>query len=160
MVVARLAWVKALVDLDSNPLAQWAVAEYLRRGYLDAHLDRVRRVYPARRDALATALAREAGEHVTWRLPEGGFYLWVRLAGGMRAREVLAEAIGHATAFVPGDLYHADGGGRDTMRLAFSGLTPDHLEEGARRLGAAIRTVAARRAANRVRIGAGATRIV
>ena len=159
-VIERLAWVKALVDLDSNPLAQWAVAEYLGRGGFDAHLARVRRVYPARRDALAAALAREAGDALTWRLPEGGFYLWARLAGGLRAREVLAEAIPSGVAFVPGDLFHADGGGRDGMRLAFSGLPPDRLAEGARRLGVAIAAVAARRAAARGRAPAAPTRIV
>ena len=159
-VVARLAWVKRLVDLDSNPLAQWAVAEYLRRGHLDTHLDRVRAVYPPRRDALHEALAREVGDALQWRSPEGGFYLWGRLADGPRAREVLAEALPRGTAFVPGDLYHADGGGRDALRLAFSGLTPEGIDEGARRLGAAIAAVAARRAAARGRTASGAARIV
>lgn len=146
-VVERLAWEKTLVDLDSNPLAQWAVAEYLGRGLLDAHLAAVRRVYPARRDALAAALTREAAEHLTWRLPEGGFYLWARLAAGLRAREVLAEGAAAGVAFVPGDLFHADGGGRDALRLAFSALPPDRLADGAARLGAALRAVAARRPA-------------
>ena len=159
-VVARLAWIKALVDLDSNPLAQWAVAEYLRRGHLDAHLARVRRVYPLRRDALAHALEREAGTHLTWRLPEGGFYLWARLAGGLRAREVLAEAVARGVAFVPGDLYHADGGGRDALRLAYSGLSPDRIEEGTHRLGVAIRAVADRRAKARAQTTRVPARIV
>ncbi len=159
-VIARLAWMKGLVDLDSNPLAQWAVASYLERGLLDRHLDRVRQVYPQRRDALVTALAREAGHHLTWDLPEGGFYLWARLAGGVRAREVLAEALAAGVAFVPGDLYHADGGGRDAMRLAFSGLPPDVLDEGARRLAGAIRTVVERRASARTGLSPISTRIV
>ena len=159
-LVARLAWVKGLVDLDSNPLAQWAVAEYLRRGHLDAHLARVRRVYPERRDALTAALTRDAGARLTWRVPDGGFYLWARLAGGLRTREVLGEAIPRGVAFVPGDLYHADGGGRDAMRLAFSGLTPEQLAEGARRLGAAIEAVAVRRAAARTRPTSAPVRIV
>ncbi len=158
-VVERLAWEKALVDLDSNPLAQWAVAAFLDRGLLDAHLDRVRRIYPERRDALAVALEREAGGHLSFRRPEGGFYLWARLAAGLRAREVLAEGAATGVAFVPGDLFHADGGGRDAMRLAFSALSSDQLAEGASRLGAAVRAVAARRPA-RARPGGTPSRIV
>ncbi len=158
-VIERLAWVKALVDLDSNPLAQWAIAEYVGRGGFDAHLDRVRQLYPVRRDALAASLTAQAGDLLDWRLPEGGFYLWARLAGGLRAREVLAEAISRGTAFVPGDLFHADGGGRHTLRLAFSALDPSRIAEGAARLGDATRA-AAERHATRVRTSPLSTRIV
>ncbi|MBA3644509.1 MAG: PLP-dependent aminotransferase family protein [Chloroflexia bacterium] len=160
VVIARLAWMKALVDLDSNPLAQWAVASYLERGWLDRHLNRVRQIYPERRNVLVAALAREAGRSLAWEVPEGGFYLWARLAGGVRAREVLAEALGRGVAFVPGDIYHADGGGRDALRLAFSGLPPEQLTEGANRLAEAIRTVVERRARTRSRPTPISTRIV
>ncbi|MBA2521275.1 MAG: PLP-dependent aminotransferase family protein [Chloroflexia bacterium] len=159
-VIARLAWVKGLVDLDSNPLAQWAVGEYLRRGRLDPHLDRLRAIYPERRDRLVSALAEGVGSRLTWQRPAGGFYLWARLAGAIRAREVLTEAIALGVAFVPGDLYHADGGGRDTMRLAFSALAPDQLALGAERLSRAIMTVSDRRTRNRESAPRPPTRIV
>ena len=144
-VVSRLAWLKSLVDLDSNPVAQWAIAAYIDRGALDQHLAELRTVYPARRDALMAALRASAGGGLSLQRPDGGFYLWARLAAGLRAREVLTEAIGQGVAFVPGDLYHVDGGGRDTMRLAFSSLPPEQLALAGHRLGAAIATVAARR---------------
>ncbi len=159
-LIERLAWVKALVDLESNPLAQWAVAEYLDRGQLDGHLAGLVPVYTARRDALERALRHEAGEMLSWRAPAGGFYLWVHLLGGLRAREVLAEASRLGVAFVPGDLFHVDGGGRDALRLAFSGLPPDQIEEGVRRLAAALTAVAERRAVAPGRAPVRPTRIV
>ncbi len=159
-VIARLAWVKALVDLDSNSLAQWAVAEYAGSGQLDAHLARLQAVYPERLDTLIAALERDARSSLTWQRPAGGFYLWLRLAGGLRAREVLTEAIARGVAFVPGDLYHVDGGGRDTIRLAFSGLTPDQLTVAARRLSEAVAAVEERRRQARSAAGRVTTRIV
>lgn len=159
-LIERLAWVKALVDLESNPLAQWAVAEYFDRGGFDGHLAKLVPVYTARRDALETGLRQEVGEMLTWRSPAGGFYLWAHLAAGLRAREVLAEASREGVAFVPGDLFHADGGGRDALRLAFSGLAPTQIAEGTRRLGAAARTVAERRAVARGQGSIRSTRIV
>jgi DNA-binding transcriptional MocR family regulator len=159
-VIGRLAWLKALVDLDSNPLAQWAVADYLRQGRLDVHLANLRAHYPQRLASLEAGLAASAGAHATWQRPAGGFYLWLRLAAGLRAREVLNEAIVRGVAFVPGDLYHVDGGGRDTMRLAFSGLSPTDLTIAATRLGEAITAVAERRHQARAATGRPATRIV
>jgi DNA-binding transcriptional MocR family regulator len=159
-VIARLAWLKALVDLDSNPLAQSAVADYLGHGQLDAHLATLRTVYPQRLASLEAAFTASAGAHATWQRPAGGFYLWVRLAAGLRAREVLTEAVARGVAFVPGDLYFVDGGGRDTMRLAFSGLPPADLAIAASRLGEAITAVADRRQQARAASGRPSARIV
>ncbi len=159
-LIERLAWVKSLVDLESNPLAQWAVAEYLDRGEFDDHLARLVPVYAARRDALEAALRHEAGDMLRWRSPAGGFYLWAQLLGGLRAREVLAEASREGVAFVPGDLFHADGGGRDALRLAFSSLMPPQIEEGVRRLATAVSTVVERRSVAHRRVPVRPTRIV
>ena len=150
-LIERLGWVKTLVDLESNPLAQWAVAAYLNRGELDSHLAGLAPIYAGRRDALEASLRHEAGEMLSWRSPAGGFYLWVHLMAGLRAREVLAEASREGVAFVPGDLFHADGGGRDALRLAFSGVSPAEISEGTRRLARAIRAVEERRAVARGR---------
>ena len=156
-VVERLAWVKALVDLDTNPLAQWAVAEFVRRGDLDAHVASLTGHYRARRDALLGHLGEIAGDRLSVRAPEGGFYLWVRLRGGVNARAVLAEAEAEDVAFVPGEVFFAAGGGRESLRLAFSAVPPERMAEGVRRLVAAIdraaeRGVSQRRAAPAGRI--------
>ena len=141
----RLRREKALVDLDSNAVVQAAVAEYLVLGLLDEHLARMRPVYRARRDALIAGLTQEGAVPATWRVPEGGFSLWLELESGLRARDVLREGMIRGVTFVPGDLFHVDGGGRSAMRLSFPALPPDDLREAGRRLADAIRSGAGRR---------------
>ena len=48
------------------------------------------------------------------------------------------DAVKDKVAFVPGQGFHPDGSGTNTMRLNFSNVPPDQLREGVRRLGAAI----------------------
>jgi DNA-binding transcriptional MocR family regulator len=47
--------------------------------------------------------------------------------------------------YTPGSLFYADGRGRNQMRLSFSDVSPERIEEGVRRLakviGAALRNV-------------------
>jgi len=38
-------------------------------------------------------------------------------------------------AFVPGEPFHPNGGGRNTMRLNFSNASPEMITEGIHRLG-------------------------
>lgn len=144
-VVERLAWVKALVDLDTNPLVQWAVGEYVRRGLLDEHISMLRQLYLQRRDRMVDAMTKHLGAAVSYRPPDGGFYMWTRFSNGLRSRDVLADAASSGVAFVPGDLFHADGSGRETMRLAFSAVRPDQIDEGIARLAQAAEAAAERR---------------
>lgn len=148
-VVDRLAWVKALVDLDTNPLVQWAVGEYVRRGLLDEHISGLRQLYLERRDRMAEALQGHLGSAVSYTPPDGGFYMWTRFTNGLRARDVLADAAAFGVAFVPGDLFHADGSGRETMRLAFSAVHPGEIDDGIARLVRAADSTAQRREAQR-----------
>ena len=39
----------------------------------------------------------------------------------------------------PGSLFHFDGGGRNTLRLTFSAVTPEQIERGISVLGALLR---------------------
>ena len=60
------------------------------------------------------------------------------LPGSLEAAKVLPEALARQVAFVPGDDFHIDGQGRNTLRLNFSFNPPERIEEGVRRLGEAI----------------------
>jgi 2-aminoadipate transaminase len=62
-------------------------------------------------------------------------FLMVTLPDGMDAGELLREAIAKKVAFVPGEDFHTDGQGRNTMRLNFSNASPELIYEGIRRLG-------------------------
>lgn len=137
-LVERLALMKQIVDLDTNPLAQWAVWAFLERGLLAEHLSRLRAVYPRRRDHMLAALERHCAGMMTWSRPAGGFYVWCRLAEGLRSRDLLPEAARRGVAIAPGGPFHPDGQGESTLRLNFTLPAEDQIDEGIARLAAAI----------------------
>src|SRR5260370_12683892 len=63
------------MDLGTSVLLQHALAEFLERGYLRAHLGAVQLEYRRRRDALEAGLAKHLPKHVRWRHPETGLLL-------------------------------------------------------------------------------------
>jgi 2-aminoadipate transaminase len=138
IVAKRLTLMKQIVDLDTNPLAQWAVWALLSRGFLAQHVDRLRTVYPRRRDLMLDALERHCGGLMTWNRPAGGFYVWARLLNDLRGRDLLPEAARHGVAIAPGESFHPDGEGESTLRLNFT-LPPEHdIEPGIARLARAV----------------------
>lgn len=117
-------------------LSQATVHEFLRRGHLERNLELVRSLLHARRDALVSALEdRLGGSGARWNHPEGGYFLWLDLPEGGNARALLHAAEQVGVSFVAGpDFYPWAGGGRSSLRLAYSYASPAQLVEAVRRL--------------------------
>ncbi len=121
-------------------LGQATVYEFLRRGRFEPNLERVRKLLGVRRDAMLEALEREVGAGAHWSRPEGGYFLWLELAEGIDAAELLARAEATAVTFVPGTDF---GGPSNSARLAYSFVSPDEIREGVGRLAALVAPVTA-----------------
>ena len=85
-------------------------------------------------------LKRAALEGFTFTTPDGGYFIWVTLPERIDTTALLAQADAHHVAFIPGQRLCVDGRGRHCLRLAFSLMKPDQLNQGAQRLGALIAT--------------------
>jgi DNA-binding transcriptional MocR family regulator len=144
-VIERLSLHKQIFDLNTNAIGQWAVSEILRRNLLDDHLVMIRQQYQQKRDLMLQAIATHWPEEVRVNHPGGGFHLWCHLPGDMRARALLREAANEQVAFVIGEPFHVDGGGQHNFRLSFAYPETDHIEEGVRRIGNAMKRLLARR---------------
>ena len=57
------------------------------------------------------------------------------LPPGVDGGELLKHALKQNIAFVPGAEFHLGGAGRDTIRLNFTNVDPERIEEGVQRLG-------------------------
>lgn len=112
-------------------IGEAAVYEFVRRGLLEPNLERIRLELRARRDAMLAALERELGEAGRWSRPEGGYFLWLELAEGIDARELLVRAEAAGVTFVPGADF---GGPPNSLRLAFSFVGAGAVAEGIARL--------------------------
>jgi 2-aminoadipate transaminase len=135
-VLGRLNQLKQGADLHTSTLVQLIAFEVARGGFLDEHIQTLRKVYRERRDAMLGALDSFMPPEVSWSSPKGGLFLWAQLPEGMESQSVLAEALKQKVAFVPGSAFFAEPGqGGRFMRLNFSNAQPDQIREGIRRLG-------------------------
>jgi DNA-binding transcriptional MocR family regulator len=135
----RLVTVKQSADLFTSSLMQRALAEYLARGYLAAHLETVREVYRGRRDAMLAGLARYMPGEARWTTPQGGLCLWVTLPESISAAQLYLTAIDHGVAFAVGSVFYPQSPDSSSLRLNFAAHSPAQIDEGLRRLGRAVR---------------------
>jgi 2-aminoadipate transaminase len=114
-------------------LGQATVFEFLERGNFEPNLERVRGLLQARRDAMLDALDREL-PGLRHSRPEGGYFVWLEL-DGVDAGDLLVRAEEAGVTFVKGTDF---GGPADSLRLAFSFVTPDEIADGVGKLAAAL----------------------
>lgn len=133
-----LVLAKQAGDLHTSTVDQAAAAVYLDSGRLEPNLERARRHYRERRDALVAALAEALPPGSTWTRPDGGMFLWVRLPEGIDTDVVLADALARGVAFAPGRTFFSSRPQIETMRLCFATYPPQVLTEAAGRLGEAV----------------------
>jgi 2-aminoadipate transaminase len=134
-VCRKVTLAKQGADLHTATFNQMIAYELMREGFLEKHVPVIRALYRERRDAMLAALDEYFPDNVHWTHPEGGLFLWVTVPAGIDTAQLLSDALEYRIAFVPGAAFHANGGGENTMRLSFSSVNQEQIEEGIRRLG-------------------------
>jgi 2-aminoadipate transaminase len=138
-VIAQLVTAKQNSDQCSGALGQRMLEEYGRGGHFDRQLVASRALYERRAGVMGKALAEHMPEGVSWTTPRGGFFTWLTLPGGIDTVVLSSAARDRKVAYVPGRPFYPREGGMAQIRLAYSRVSDDHIDEGARRLGSLIR---------------------
>jgi DNA-binding transcriptional MocR family regulator len=137
----RIAMLKLETDFHTPTLLQHMGARFLASGLYDEHVARIAPFYRERRDALVKALERHLAGEYRMDLPSGGHHLWVTLNRPLDERLLYSEAARHGVTFTPGGAVTAERRSQTALRLSFSLVGPEELDEGVRRLARAIREV-------------------
>jgi DNA-binding transcriptional MocR family regulator len=122
--------------ISPNMLSEVTVHQFCVAGSLDRSIATVRAALSERATLLATALRREIPgcEFVE---PDGGYFLWVDFPNDVFVDKLAAAALSRGVAVVKGTDFLLSGGDH-SLRLAFSAVTTDQVDEGVRRLAAAV----------------------
>jgi 2-aminoadipate transaminase len=137
-VITQLVAAKQNTDQCAGGLGQRLYESYVRSGTLDAQLAKSRALYERRCRTLLGAFERLMPETVRWTTPRGGFFTWVTLPPDTDATAFARAAAADGVAVVPGTLFYPDGRGSDKLRLSFSLVSDERIEEGAARLAALL----------------------
>jgi len=130
--------VRNLIDTQPPMLEQAVLAEFIEEGHFTRHLRKMRRLYAERRNALLEAareinleiLAAEAGMHCVGWLP-----------AGMDDLSLVRAAASQEVDLVPVASFSMEAMNRNGILLGYSEYTVEQIQDGVRRLGAAMRSV-------------------
>jgi 2-aminoadipate transaminase len=134
-VIERLRLLKQSTDLHTDQLAQAAMAEFLKRGYLARYAAKMKKIYRAKLDTMLGALEKHMPEGTSWTRPEGGASVWLTLPAGFDSAELLIHVRERGVVFVPGRYFYFQHPQPNTLRLSFAALDRKEIVRGVQLLG-------------------------
>ena len=139
-IIARLVVAKQNSDQCSGALGQRMLEEYGRSGQMGRQIVASRALYARRAELTQEALARHMPDGTTWTTPQGGFYIWLTAPDGVDTVALSAAARARKVAYVPGRPFYPGDDGQAQIRLSYSRVADDLIDEGIRRIGAVLKT--------------------
>ncbi len=128
------------IDLSHPAFIHRALAELLQMAQFQDHLDRLRSDLKRRKEALIGLLRAQVPQDLlSWEDPQGGMFLWCRLAKGDGAAFARRALKDFGVSVLPGFCFtpHRDGE-KESLRLTFSRQSDAEMERGVERLAKAL----------------------
>jgi len=140
-LIAKIVKIATSTYISPNMVAQAIVNQFCRSGRIDSSIETVRQALRERAQTLCQALS-EYLPDASFVAPQGGYFIWVDLPEGADVSALFNAAADRGVQFVKGSDFLLEGG-ESSLRLAYSGVTPEEIEEGVRRLADAYAAVGA-----------------
>ncbi|WP_328341186.1 aminotransferase-like domain-containing protein [Micromonospora sp. NBC_00421] len=138
-LIADIAKSATSLYISPGMVAQAIVHQFCVSGDVQRSIATVSSALGERAGVLAESLRRHLPE-VTFVEPDGGYFLWVEFPDDVDVDRLAPAAAERGVAVVKGSDFMVDGG-RHALRLAFSAVTADRIDEGVRRLADAVAAV-------------------
>ncbi|WP_018722668.1 aminotransferase-like domain-containing protein [Salinispora fenicalii] len=138
-LIADIAKKATSLYISPGMVSEAIVHQFCVSGDIDRSIATVRRALGERAQALAEALRRHLPQ-AQFVEPDGGYFLWVELPEDVEVDRLAPAAAERGVAVVKGSDFVVEGG-QHALRLAYSAVTADQMDEGARRLAAAVAAV-------------------
>jgi GntR family transcriptional regulator/MocR family aminotransferase len=141
-LIEQATRLRRIIDRQGEHLLEEAMANLLKNGDITRHLKKANKLYHERRDAFCNLLNHHVGEHISFKIPDGGFAIWLKYLDGIKPRDVADKAASMGLAVCAGnDYFHNPAHVHYHIRLGFASMNLKEMEAAIELLGKAVKKV-------------------
>lgn len=149
----RLGWVvskrfnekiqklQLISTLSGSAPIQQGIAHYLQNDSYDNHLRKLRRIMQQRQNLFVNLLKNYFPKHVQYTVPDGGYFVWVKLPNGINSKAVYQALLQKQITVAYGKLFSNDIKYENYLRLNTSMPIDTQLENAIKNIGELLTTV-------------------
>ncbi len=129
-LIIQLAKLRRMIDRQGEQLLEEAMASLLNNGDIGRHLKKVNKIYHERRDILCGLLREKLGEQISFKIPDGGFAIWLKYRDGIKAANVAKKAAEMHLTVSNGVDYFYKSANQSFIRIGYASLNAKELGQG------------------------------
>lgn len=130
-LVSKIVVAKQVEDVHTNVFFQMVCYRYIKECDLEAHIEKIRRLYKHKAELMLNALDKYMPSDVSFTRPQGGIFLWCSLPEGMKLSDFIARCSDKNVFVVPGTAFLPnESEPTRSFRLNYSMPTDDEIENG------------------------------
>ncbi len=137
-IVEKINLIAQAAVLQTSTVTMMVVSKFIDMFDLDAHVETVRAVYEHRCNVMMDAMAKYFPKEVKYTVPDGGLFTWAELPDYIDTKVMATQALAQNVAYVPGIGFFPNGNNHYCMRLNYSCMPDERIEEGIKRLAKVI----------------------
>lgn len=142
-LIQQATRLRRVIDRQGEHLLEEAMANLLKNGDITRHLKKANKLYHERRDLLCNLLTQQMGEHISFKIPDGGFAIWMKYLNGVKPKDVAEKAAGMGLAVSSGkDYYYDRTREHHHIRLGFASMNLREMEQATEILARAVKKLA------------------
>lgn len=123
--------------IGSSSLSQALATELLSSGIYEKHVQFVREQLRIRRNTTISALQKHMVDIADWKIPSGGFGIWLRLRSSISSHEPFEKALKEGILLNPGTIY--DRQANSYLRISYAYATLNEIGNGIEKLASLVR---------------------
>ncbi len=130
-IVGAFTIAKQAADVHTGLLNQMIVSNWIRNYDIDAHLEKIRKIYSRKLNLMCSELDERCSKFLSYVRPEGGLFIWAKLSKGIDMLEYVKRLLDRKVAVVPGTSFLCDESKEcNYIRLNFSTPSDDDIVKG------------------------------
>lgn len=127
--IAAAVNLRKLVDTRGDDYLELAIAGMIENGHLARHIKKSNKLYHQRRDLFCEMIDHYLRDVIRYRKPSGGMAIWATFNPRFPLTEVAKRASAKGLYMNDGSFYSAGGKSYNALRMGFSSLNEDEMEQ-------------------------------
>jgi 2-aminoadipate transaminase len=140
-LIEKLELQKQSFDACTSTLSQLIAYDYMKNGFIDSYIKKMRPIYKEKRDTMLNALEKYMPDEILWTQPKGGLFVWITLPKSLNSETVFKAAVKHKVAFVTGDAFLPEDFSNNYIRLTYGNLPVTRIVQGIKILADVLKTM-------------------
>lgn len=139
--VDECAKLRRFIDRQGDAILELTFSSFIKEGSLDRHINKVIKIYKARRDLFCKLLKEELSDYLSFEIPKGGMAIWAILNKKYSWEKVTKIALQQKLVISEWQRYDMANKKHNAIRIGFAAYNEDEIYEFMKRFKGAMKVV-------------------